>query len=121
MLSAHLCGGKRKDMKTTKKIRKALFNKALKKSNVWQYYAEHNYTNIWHVIPETCHVLNVSSVIEEYFNEEIDLHGRLSSFLNSLYWDCKRFEITLYREYLKFGFISEAEYKKHIAKNERYM
>lgn len=121
MLSAHLRGGKRKDMKTTKNIRIELFNNALNNSLRWRTNADKNYTNVWDVIPKTSHVRNVSSIIEEYFDKEIERSGELSSFFSSLYWDCKEFEIALYREYFKFGFISETELNEHIAKNECYM
>ena len=97
-----------------------MFNIACNNSTLWDYYMKNNYTDIRCIVSDTCNIKDYALEVEAYFDEE-ERNGRLSSFLNSLYWDCKRFEIELAAVYFKFGFISEAEYKKYIAKNERYM
>lgn len=101
-------------MKITKGLRKQIFKNTYNNSTIWDYYREHNYTDVRNIVSDDCDLSKYFAEVEMYFDEEERLHGELSSFLNSLYVDCKRFGVELVRAYFKFGFMSEAEFKRSL-------
>lgn len=105
----------------TKGLRKQLFLNTYNNSKIWDYYKKNNYINVRDIVSDDCGLSTYFREVEKYFNEEEKLHGELSSFLNSLYHDCKRFEVELVTAYFNFGFISETEFKCRLTILERYV
>lgn len=101
-------------MKTTKGLRKQIFNN---NSKIWDYYREHNYTDVRDIVSDDCDLSTYFREVEKYLNEEEKLHGELSAFLNSLYLDCKRFEKALVTAY----FISEDEFRCRLTLLKTYI
>lgn len=95
----------------TKELRKQLFLNTYNNSKIWDYYRNNNYTDVRNIVSDDCDLSKYFAEVEKYFDEEEKLHGELSSFLNSLYHDCKRFEVELVRAYYNFGFISKKEFE----------
>lgn len=108
-------------MKTTKGLRKQIFENTYNNSTLWDYYKEKNYFDVRNIVSDDCSLEQYYIEVEAYFDEEYDRQGKLSSFLNSLYWDCKRFEIELVRAYFRFGFMSEADYKENMERLKEYI
>lgn len=107
-------------MKITKGLKKQIFNNTYNNSTIWDYYRECNYTDVRNIVSDDCDLSKYFTEVEGYFEEEERLHG-LSSFSNSLYYDCKRFEVELVRAYFRFGFMSEAEFKYRLTILKRYI
>lgn len=108
-------------MKVTKGIRKQLFLNTYNNSTIWDYYKEKNYFDVRNIVSDNCSLEQYYVEVENYFDKEYDPHRGLSSFLNSLYWDCKRFEIELTEAYFEFGFISKDEYEESLDRLKEYI